>query len=76
MHGGLRVASVSAGMIEVGNPSSLGGSESLVTGVGIFVFACSPGLASVPWHGGKKQRGDGGAMVVWVGAESTQRVSG
>jgi hypothetical protein len=75
-HGGLRVTSVSAGMTEVRNQSSLGSCESIVMGVGIFVFAFSPGLASVPWHGGKKHKGGGGAMVVWVGTESTQRASG
>ena len=42
VHGGLSAAGVSAGTTEVGNQSSLGGSEFLVTGVGICIFACLP----------------------------------
>jgi hypothetical protein len=76
VHGGLRAASVSAGTIGVRNHCSLRSYESIVTVVGIFVFSCSPRLAFVPWHGGKKRRGGGGEMVVWVGAERTQRASG
>lgn len=74
--GGLRAAYVSAGMTEVSNQNLLGSCESIVTGVGIFVFACSSGLASVPWHGGEKHRGGEWAMVVWVNAENTQRENG
>jgi hypothetical protein len=76
VHGGLSAAGVSAGTTEVGNQSSLGGSESLVTGVGICIFACSSGFASFPRHGGEKHRGGEREMVVWVDVENMQRENG
>jgi len=73
VHGGLRVVGVSAGMTEVSNQSSLRSCDAIVMGVGIFSFSFSFRLASVLWHGGKKHRGGGGEMVVWVGEKIMQR---
>ena len=64
--GGLRVVGVFAGADKMGNQSSLRGCESIVTGVGIFVFVGSPGLASILGHGGKKHGGSGGGRWWFV----------